>query len=238
MWPLLVPGVLAFLLGLTIAFIVYYQRGGAPAKALAERFPALYRLVYDKWRIDELYDELVVGSLQSLAEASVWVDRWVVDGILARLTALLVTVWGQLLRLFQTGHTQAYAAVMVVGMFAVGWFVTMPQPKVVIAGDASTGQYTVEAAVGLGYSYRWDANGDGTYDTEEFVDTNRVMVSLEEGASRDVKLQVRNAFGRSRSNVFHVEREKRDASVPSARLPSGASERAALAQTSSRGNSP
>jgi hypothetical protein len=162
----------------------------------------------------------------------------VVDGILARLTALLVTVWGQLLRLFQTGHAQAYAAVMVLGMFGVGWFVTMPQPKVVIAGDASTGQYTVEAAVGLGYSYRWDADGDGTYDTEEFVDANRVTVSLDEGGSRDVKLQVRNAFGRSRSNVFHIERAKRDASTPSATLPSRASERAALAQSGSRGDVP
>ncbi|HTV22824.1 MAG TPA: hypothetical protein VMG12_29240, partial [Polyangiaceae bacterium] len=159
---------------------------------------------------DELYDELVVGSLEALAEASVWFDKWVVDGIIARLTALLVTVWGHLLRLLQTGHAQAYAAMMVVGMVAIGWFVAVPQPKVVISGDATTGKYSVQAAPGLGYSYRWDTNADGTFDSEEFGAASQVTLDLEEGASRDVRLEVKNAFGRTRSGVYQVSRPKRD----------------------------
>jgi NADH-quinone oxidoreductase subunit L len=219
MYPLLVPGVLAFVLGSGAAWVVYKQRAGAPERAFEARFPRLYQLVFDKWRIDELYDELVVGSLEALAEASVWVDRWVVDGILARLTAMIVTVWGHLLRLFQTGHAQAYAAVMVIGLFGLGWFVAVPQPEAVISGDASTGQYAVQAAPGLGYSYRWDADGDGNFDTDQFGNFGQVTLTLEEGAEREVHLQVRNAFGRVRSGSFSVTRPRRDAAAPAAAAP-------------------
>jgi NADH-quinone oxidoreductase subunit L len=214
MIPLLIPGVLAFLVGSGLAYVVYLQRGGAPERSLAARFPGAYQLVFEKWRVDELYDELVVGSLEALAEASVWIDRWVVDGILARLTALLVTVWGHLLRLLQTGHAQAYAAVMVLGLFGLGWFVTVPQPQAAISGDAATGQYAVQAAPGLGYSYRWDADGDGNFDTDQFGAFGQVTLTLEEGASRDVQLQVKNAFGRVRSGTFSVSRPKHEGSVP------------------------
>jgi len=222
MLPLLVPGVLAFVIGLSIAYVVYIARGGAPEKALAARYPAAYQLLFDKWRIDELYDELVVGSLEALAEASVWVDRWVVDGILARLTAMFVTAWGHLLRMFQTGHAQTYAAVMVVGLFGIGWFVAVPQPEAAVSGDAATGQYAVQAAPGLGYSYRWDSDGDGTFDSEKFGTTGQVTLTLEEGATREVHLQVKNAFGRVRSGSFEVTRPLHDASAPSAdALPPG-----------------
>jgi NADH-quinone oxidoreductase subunit L len=216
MIPLLIPGVLAFLIGSGLAYVVYIRSGGAPERSFAASFPRLYQLVFEKWRVDELYDELVVGSLEALAEASVWVDRWVVDGILARLTALLVTVWGHLLRLFQTGHAQAYAAVMVLGLFGLGWFVTVPQPEAAISGDASTGQYAVQAAPGLGYSYRWDADGDGNFDTDQFGAFGQVTLTLEEGATRDVQLQVKNAFGRIRTGTFSVTRPRHDGSVPSA----------------------
>jgi NADH-quinone oxidoreductase subunit L len=208
--PLLIPGVAAFLIGSSFAWFVYIKRSGSPARWLAERFPAFHQLLIEKWRVDELYDELVVGSLEALAEASVWFDRWVVDGIIARLTALLVTVWGHLLRLLQTGHAQAYAAMMVVGMVAIGWFVAVPQPKVIVSGDPGTGTYSVQAAPGLGYSYRWDTNSDGTFDNEEFGSASRVTLSLEEGASQEVRLEVKNAFGRMRSGTYQVSRPRRD----------------------------
>lgn len=219
MVPLLVPGVLAFLIGAGLAAYMYVVRKGVPARELAESFPALYRQLMDKWRVDELYDELVVGSLEALAEASVWVDRWVVDGIIARLTSSLVGLWGHLLRLFQTGHAQVYAATMVVGLFVMGWFVAIPRAEAVVATDASSGRYSVRAAPGLGYEYRWDADGDGAFDQgEEFGQTMQVTIELEPGASRDVTLQVRNVFGRIRTRVVPVRRELRDGSAPSAAL--------------------
>jgi NADH-quinone oxidoreductase subunit L len=214
MMTLLIPGVLAFVIGFGVAWQVYFRGGGAFERTIATKYPKAYQLLFDKWRIDELYDELVVGSLEALAEACVWVDRWVVDGILARLTALLVTVWGHLLRLFQTGHAQAYAAVMVLGLFGLGWFVGTPQPGVVVSGDPRTGQYSVSAAPGLGYSYRWDADGDGNFDTDKFGPVAQVTLTLEEGATREVRLQVKNAFGHTRVGSFQVTRPRHDGSAP------------------------
>jgi len=95
----------------------------------------------------------------------------------------------------------------------IGWFVAVPQPKVVVTGDAATGQYSLQAAPGLGYSYRWDSNGDGTFDSEEFTAASQVTLSLAEGATQDVRLEVRNAFGRMRSGLYQVSRPKRDVST-------------------------
>jgi NADH-quinone oxidoreductase subunit L len=192
----------------------------------------------DKWRVDELYDELVVGSLEALADAAVWVDRWVVDGIIARLTASLVTVWGHLLRLTHTGHVQAYAATMVLGILGVGWFIAVPQPQAVVSGDAATGQYAVQATAGLGYSYRWDADGDGTYDSEEFGPSRQVNLSLDVGASQEVRFQVKNAFGRTRDGVYRVERPRYSAALSGAHaIPAGELNPAARAQLNTRGSS-
>jgi NADH-quinone oxidoreductase subunit L len=107
---------------------------------------------------------------------------------------------------------------MVIGLFGLGWFVAVPQPEAAISGDAATGQYAVQAAPGLGYSYRWDADGDGNFDTDQFGAIGQVTLSLEEGASQDVHLQVKNAFGRVRAGSFSVSRPRRDASVPTAGL--------------------
>jgi hypothetical protein len=74
----------------------------------------------------------------------------------------------------------------------------------------------VQAAPGLGYSYRWDADGDGTFDTDQFGAFGQVTLTLEEGASREVHLEVRNAFGRVRSGSFSVSRPRRDAAIPTA----------------------
>jgi NADH-quinone oxidoreductase subunit L len=218
-WTLLVPGVAAFLIGLFIAFHIYVRNGGRPAHALAERMPGLYALLVDKWRVDELYNDLVVGTLDALADLAVLIDRWVVDGIIARLTSWLVAVWGHLLRLFQTGHTQVYAAVMVLGMFALGWFITAPHAQALTGGDAGTGDYYVRAAGGLGYEYRWDADGDGSFDSPTFGTVTEISLRLEQGVTRTVGLEVKNAFGRTATQSFQVSRPHGAATARTEREP-------------------
>src|SRR5262249_61261394 len=101
---LLALAVGAFARGVGAAFWVSVTQGGGIARSLAERLPSLHRLIYDKWRVDEFYQETVLGTVDSLAEACVWVDRWVVDGLVARVTAGVVALTGYLLRRFQTGR--------------------------------------------------------------------------------------------------------------------------------------
>jgi NADH-quinone oxidoreductase subunit L len=115
MWAMMAPGFAAFLAGTAAAMYVYLNKAGAPERAFAERMPGLYRLIYDKWRVDELYDAVVVGMVDALAEIFTMADRWIIDGLIARLTAALTALIGTLLRALQTGRVQVYAASMLVG---------------------------------------------------------------------------------------------------------------------------
>jgi NADH-quinone oxidoreductase subunit L len=183
---LLVPGILAFFVGVGGAYWVFVMRSGEPARSFKERFPRLYQLVFDKWRIDELYQETVLGAVDTLAELSVWLDKYVVDGIVARLTAGVVALAGFVLRQFQTGRVQAYAFSMVVGLAAVGWFFIKPHAEF---GPPADGTQRLVAAPGFGYKYRWDTNGDGDWDSEGRT------ISVP-GAGHSVRLEVENVFGR------------------------------------------
>ncbi|HEX4337990.1 MAG TPA: NADH-quinone oxidoreductase subunit L [Polyangiaceae bacterium] len=200
----------AAIVGIGAAFYIYKQQNGAPAKQLATQFPALHKLVYEKWHVDEFYDEFFIGTVDFIADCFVWIDKWVVDGIVARFTAWLVAVTGYLLRLLQTGRIQAYAAVMMVGTACLGWFFTMPQAKTHVERDDNSGHYTVSAAPGLGYSYRWDADADGKPDSADFSDKKSVELSLGVGQSRNVELEVKNAFGRVGHETVTLTRPKPD----------------------------
>ena len=52
-------------------------------------------------------------------------DKWFVDGIIARLTALWIAA-RVILRAFQPGVVHVYAAVMVMGIAVFGWFRVAP----------------------------------------------------------------------------------------------------------------
>jgi NADH-quinone oxidoreductase subunit L len=205
----LIGGAIA-IVGALAAGWVYIQKHGGPAKTLAERFPALYSLVYDKWRVDELYEETVIGAVESLADFAVWFDKWVVDGLVARFTSFVVAGAGAGLRLVQTGRVHAYASVMVIGMGGLGWFLLLPHAQAKTESDHTAGSYRVVAAPGLGYQYRWDADGDGQWDQEEFGGASEVGFELKHDEKRTVRLQVKNAFGGVSSGEFLVYRPKRD----------------------------
>jgi NADH-quinone oxidoreductase subunit L len=201
------------------------KQHGSPAKQLVERFPALHKLVYEKWRVDELYDEIFVGTLDTLAEVSVWVDRWVVDGILARLSAWLVAVFGHVLRLFQTGNLHAYAAAVVFALAGTGWFIATPHARAAVLGDKSTENVVVvQAAPGLGYQYRWDANGDGTFDSETFSDARELEVRvLRNGPPQTIGLEVKNAFGSTAQSSIEIDAPGDvPGSIPAGDSPAGA----------------
>src|SRR5579872_542522 len=204
-WPLTVGGIMAFLLGTLLAYWMYIARKGEPAERLAKAFPGLHQLVLDKWRVDELYEALPIGAVDSLAEASAAVDVALVDGFFARLTSLVVAASGTILRAFQTGVVHTYGAMMALGLAAVVWFLGMPHPKATIV-DAGGGDYVIHAAPGVGYGYRWDGDGDGKPDTTDFGGETKLKVHLDPGKSTTVHLEVKNAFGLVKSAELHVER--------------------------------
>jgi NADH-quinone oxidoreductase subunit L len=212
-WTLMGGGVLAFLSGTGLAYWVYVKEDGEPARKLYESQRPLHRLLYNKWYIDELYGATVIAGIDALAETAAAFDQWFVDGIIAKLSALIVAFLGTVLRTFQTGVIHVYGAVMVVGLAAMGWFFVAPHPDASVS-EPSSGEFQVRAAPGMGYSFRWDCGGpckylDGTPQTDsnkDFGDKDGVRISLEAGKGQLVRLEVTNAFGRKAMKEFPLSR--------------------------------
>src|SRR5262249_9460993 len=152
-------------LGTALAWWMYVKEKGEPAERLADAAPGLHQLLYDKWRVDELYEATIIGIVESLADTSAYLDQVLVDGGLARLTTIVVAGSGAVLRAFQNGVIHRYAAMMAVGVAAIGWFFVWPHAKATVV-DAGGGDYVVTAAPGVGYHYHWDADGNGDWDTK------------------------------------------------------------------------
>jgi NADH-quinone oxidoreductase subunit L len=201
-YMMMIPGLLAFVAGGGAALVIYLQKNGAPEKAFAQSFPGLYKLMYDKWRIDELYDATVVGMVDALADIFTMADKWIIDGILARLSAAFIAFCGTVLRAFQTGRVQAYSASMVIGLAGLGWFLVRPHATVTIEDKAfkQTGQLTLTAAPGLGYRYHWQVQGGAKTEGRELT------VSLNPGESKEVVLEVENAFNSVAREVIPLSR--------------------------------
>ncbi|MEO8796967.1 MAG: NADH-quinone oxidoreductase subunit L, partial [Polyangiaceae bacterium] len=147
-WYLMLGGLGAFVVGTGLAWWMYIREDGEPARKLAASQPALHRLLLDKLRIDEIYEWGPLGLVDALADTFAAMDIWIVDGILAKATSVIVSALGSILRVFQTGVVQTYAAIMVIGMASLGWFFVTPHPAASVV--ESNGDYTLTAGPGIG----------------------------------------------------------------------------------------
>jgi hypothetical protein len=105
---------------------------------------------------------------------------------------------------FQNGVIHTYGALMVIGLAGTGWFFVMPHTDVAV--EETGADYTVSVSPGPAYTYRWDADGDGKLDDSTFGDRTSVKVTLEPGASKTVRVEVRNAFGIQRGKEVVLSR--------------------------------
>jgi NADH-quinone oxidoreductase subunit L len=87
-------------------------------------FPRTYRLVLDKFRVDELYQLLVIEPTR-FAAYILWrvVDVFAIDGLLVNGVARFIGFTGSVFRLAQNGDVQRYAAIMAVAAAVVLWSV-------------------------------------------------------------------------------------------------------------------
>jgi NADH-quinone oxidoreductase subunit L len=199
---------LAFATGSGLAYWTYLLQNGAPAKQWANAAPGLHKMLLDKWRVDEAYDATVLSGVDALADTMQSVDRGVVDGILARLSALLVAAFGTVLRAFQTGVVHVYSAFMVVGLAAVGWFFVVPHCEGRVV-DKGNGDYEVQAAPGIGYGFFWLEQGANAPEKIRFTGQDKSpQVHLEPGGKKTMELQITNGFGMKAKKTFVIERPK------------------------------
>jgi NADH-quinone oxidoreductase subunit L len=112
--------------GAGLAYLLYVRRPGIPAW-LRERFPSLHRLVEGRFFIDELVDRVIVQPVVQISDRILYrgIDAGFIDGAWVHGSAAAVRAFaGDVIRYLQSGLTQGYLFVMILGTVAIlGWLV-------------------------------------------------------------------------------------------------------------------
>jgi NADH-quinone oxidoreductase subunit L len=111
--------VLVALAGLFIAYAFYYKKPGTAA-TYAQRFPALYRLVDNKFYIDEIYSAVIITPLLMFSRIilGALIDGGIVNGSGAAAGATTRGL-SSLVRRIQSGNIRSYAGWLALGAAAV-----------------------------------------------------------------------------------------------------------------------
>jgi NADH-quinone oxidoreductase subunit L len=108
--------------GIAIAYRVWVQQPGL-AESVRERVPFLHRLFVNKWYFDEIYDTIAVRPFAWLGRtAQQTFERVVVNGLLVGGAVSVVRAGSAAVRAAQSGFLRYYAALLVLGISAVGLY--------------------------------------------------------------------------------------------------------------------
>jgi NADH-quinone oxidoreductase subunit L len=147
-YELMAVSVLVALIGIGLAWYFYLRRPTIPG-TLAAKTGGLYRLIYNKYYVDQIYDAMFVNRAKDLGVAlgafdvgvidglgvngvgwatrlassieMVW-DKWVIDG-LVNLAARIVWIISYPVRMIQSGRVSSYALLIVLGVLVfLGYF--------------------------------------------------------------------------------------------------------------------
>ena len=123
LWPFGVAWIVALGCG-GVAWLMYAGAWRGAPERIANALPGLYRFTVDKFRVDELYDAVVIRPIRGLAWG-LWrvVDAFAIDGVLVNGSARLVAFFGRAFRGIQNGDVQRYAAVMALAAAVILWTV-------------------------------------------------------------------------------------------------------------------
>jgi NADH-quinone oxidoreductase subunit L len=140
-WVFIVISLFAAGVGIGLGYLFYVRDPRLPER-WATRLGPLYRASYNKYWVDEFYGLLVTRRTMDLARlvftidskvidglvnGSAWLtrlssrvtggaDKYVVDGLVNSIAAFIIRLMSPLFRAAQTGFTQNYALVMVLGL--------------------------------------------------------------------------------------------------------------------------
>jgi NADH-quinone oxidoreductase subunit L len=117
--PLMIVSIVVAFAGIGIA-TYYFLKNRAAAAAVAARLAGVYRLLQNKYYVDQIYDAGVVQPIRIASEEGLWkvVDARVIDGAVNG-AGEIVGGSSELLRRLQTGSVRAYAASLFVGVVLI-----------------------------------------------------------------------------------------------------------------------
>ena len=119
----MIISILVVLIGWNIVHNLYLKDTEKTSQ-LAKKFPGLYKVVLNKYYVDEFYHWLLVNPLIKGSQF-LWekFDLKIIDGAVNG-TAAVIKSAGERLRKIQTGYVQEYALSMIIGaVILVGYFV-------------------------------------------------------------------------------------------------------------------
>ena len=101
-------------IGILVAYAFYVVRPGLP-EALARSMGGVYRIIYNKFYVDEIYETAVVEPvIKGSGVLLNVVDRGLIDGIVGAV-ASQIRGMGQVLKKMQSGNIRSYATWIVLG---------------------------------------------------------------------------------------------------------------------------
>jgi NADH-quinone oxidoreductase subunit L len=105
--------------GIFLAYVFYVTSPSLP-EALAKAFSGPYKLIYNKYFVDEIYDSVIVTPVVEGSRTLLWrgVDAALIDGAVNGVGSQSRGI-GNVLRLFQSGNIRTYAAWVVLGSVLV-----------------------------------------------------------------------------------------------------------------------
>jgi NADH-quinone oxidoreductase subunit L len=110
----------------SIFFVRYiYLKKPTVATKTASRFKSIYNLLWNKYFVDEVYDTTVVNPIVKVSDSVLWkiADNKIIDGLVNGIASLVESVSG-VIRKIQTGVTQFYAVMMMIGIaVALFWII-------------------------------------------------------------------------------------------------------------------
>ena len=110
--------VLVAVVGIVLAYVQYVARAQRPAEDEAQR-STIDSLVYHKYYVDELYNNLFVKPVMALSTGLFrFVENGIIDPI-ANGVGRVTLAGGQLLRYVQTGSVETYLILMVLGIVLI-----------------------------------------------------------------------------------------------------------------------
>jgi len=105
--------------GIALAAFIWLKRREIADKAAAT-FPGLYRLLLNKYYVDEIYDATVVQPIRIVSQEGLWrgIDVNIIDGAVNG-TASIVDGSSSLLRRLQSGSVRTYAGSLFIGVVLI-----------------------------------------------------------------------------------------------------------------------
>lgn len=116
--------------GIFLAWLIY-QKEAISHEMLREKFAGAYKLLHNKYYIDEIYARLGQIFVYGAAQAMFWFDIHVINGIVNGI-GFITGKMGDTLKYTEDGQVQSYAMYMIAGVLILVVLATMAAVSVIV----------------------------------------------------------------------------------------------------------